>query len=373
MKNSHTVQVVSKAKSVQNQIVIQARTYENERNQTVLYVSVKLDNVPVMNARVTANFWHFSHVGGLMPVRAVELFDNGSGDPDIHKDDGVYSKYLILDKNGLYKLDIHVSSDTENEAYIKNDKVKYKKKDLGTFRRYLKNLQIIVSNVITPSLNIPPSRILNLLPVGIHASQLSIAWTAPGEDLDEGTATLYNLYQTSDSDTFYDISYTSVFLYSFPALQQSGRQETHVVNVTIFNQDLYLAVRAVDKDGNMGGMSNIIKVFVPKPVESLAFALNSSKPVREGLTNYQQQVILPSMMMMKYVIAGIAVMGSLVLMVAMVVLVYMKQKASLHSDTCSEDIDSEHYENDTIYEGFSIDDFDTRKIEQLDYYNKHIV
>ena len=206
----------------------------------------------------------------------------------------------------------HVSSDTENEAYIKNDKVKYKKKDLGTFRRYLKNLQIIVSNVITPIFKyIPPSRILNLLPVGIHASQLSIAWTAPGEDLDEGTATLYNLYQTSDSDMFYNRNYTSSFVYSFPALQQSGRQETHVVNVTIFNQDLYLAVCAVDKDGNMGGMSNIIKVFVPKPVESLAFALNSSKPVREGLSNYQQQLILPSMVIMKYVIAGIAVLGSL--------------------------------------------------------------
>ena len=40
-----------------------------------------------------------------------------------------------------------------------------------------------------------------------------------------------------------------------------------------------------------------------------------------------------------------------------------------HIVYCSEDIDSEHGENDTIYEGFSIDDFDTRKIEQLDYYN----
>ena len=103
--NSHAVQVVSKAGNISRQILITTKLYQVMNNMTVMNVIVRLNNIPVMNARVTCDIQHSSHAEDLTHVGREELFDNGAGDPDIHKEDGVYSKYLpqatFLDSGGF--------------------------------------------------------------------------------------------------------------------------------------------------------------------------------------------------------------------------------------------------------------------------------
>ena len=139
MRNSHAVQVISRARSVEHQIVITTKTNHNDNvikttddKPLVLYVTVKLNSLPVINARVTCDIHHYSHAGVITSVSRVELFDSGAGDPDIDKEDGIYSKYLTkVTKHGLYRLDIQVVSDQENKAFVYKNVIRKEKRKIG--------------------------------------------------------------------------------------------------------------------------------------------------------------------------------------------------------------------------------------------------
>ena len=96
-----------------------------------------------------------------------------------------------------------------------------------------------------------PSRIFDLSARGFKVDQLKFSWTAPGNKYDEGIPNFYSLYQTRDPNILYNSEdLNSAFLYSLPSTLPAGEKEILVLNVTSFNEQLYFAIRAVDKVSN---------------------------------------------------------------------------------------------------------------------------
>ena len=58
-RNSHSVQIVSKARNMKQQILITTKLYQAMNNMTVMNAIVKLNNLPVINARVTCDIQHW--------------------------------------------------------------------------------------------------------------------------------------------------------------------------------------------------------------------------------------------------------------------------------------------------------------------------
>ena len=75
VENSHTVQLVSKAKEPKDEIRIESKVKTSAVGATVLYVSVKLGTRPVLNAKVTCNI---RFLGEESSVQTAELVDNGA-------------------------------------------------------------------------------------------------------------------------------------------------------------------------------------------------------------------------------------------------------------------------------------------------------
>ena len=83
--NRHSVHVVSKAGNISQQILITSKLYQSVNNMTVMNVVVTLNNIPVINARVTCDIQYSSNAGDLTHVGREELSNIGAGDADIHK------------------------------------------------------------------------------------------------------------------------------------------------------------------------------------------------------------------------------------------------------------------------------------------------
>ncbi len=77
----------------------------------VIYAEVMQGNLPIIDALV--------EVVVMMPSgreEKIQLFDSGSGDPDVTRGDGIYSRYFAIEDAGIYKFQITVS-DNGNVAY----------------------------------------------------------------------------------------------------------------------------------------------------------------------------------------------------------------------------------------------------------------
>lgn len=77
----------------------------------VIYAEVMQGSLPILDAMVEVTVTPPSE-----RKQKIQLFDSGSGDPDVTKGDGVYSRYFGVDTPGMYRFDIRVS-DNGNTAY----------------------------------------------------------------------------------------------------------------------------------------------------------------------------------------------------------------------------------------------------------------
>lgn len=75
----------------------------------MVYCKVFKGNVPINDALVELTISLADHFVMKNKVERFLLLDNGS-EPDVTKNDGIYTKYLHLKEKGVYKLDIVASS-----------------------------------------------------------------------------------------------------------------------------------------------------------------------------------------------------------------------------------------------------------------------
>ena len=120
----------------------------------------------------------------------------------------------------------------------------------------------------------PPSRIgdlrgsANLEPdsTGI----LKLSFTAPGNDLDHGLVEDYTVLATRNRTelvTMKNISnHPEAVFDQFKTNLEAGKGVSLWSNFELFNEDIFVAVVAVDESGNTGKVSNVIKVHLEAPI-----------------------------------------------------------------------------------------------------------
>ncbi|XP_053549082.1 calcium-activated chloride channel regulator 1-like [Bombina bombina] len=257
----------------------------------VVYASVNQGLLPVKGAKVTATIESV-----MSSAVTLELLDNGAG-ADIVKNDGVYSRYFFnVTVNGRYNLKIRAESKQNRSrlafprshalyvpGYVENGVVDMNPPkpvisdddialDLGAFSRTASGGSFLVSAVPPgPQPDIyKPERITDLT-ANINESTIVLSWTATGDDLDQGSASGYDLRMSTrpkDLRDHFD-NCTSVNISSLTP-QPAGSSETFTFvpeNIVIANGTiLYFALIAFDEVPQKSDLSNLAQaaLFIPK-------------------------------------------------------------------------------------------------------------
>ncbi|XP_072276034.1 calcium-activated chloride channel regulator 1-like [Pyxicephalus adspersus] len=259
----------------------------------VVYASVSQGLLPVKGANVTAII---EPVSGAPFV--LELLDNGAG-ADIVKNDGVYSKYFTAFKNdgrhslrvrvegvkGRSRLTLPQSRALYVPGYVENGIITLNPSratvdddglDLGEFVRTASGGAFEVTNAsLYQKEDIFKPEKISDLDAKIENGSIHLSWTATGNDLDEGSASQYDLRMSTSPkdlrDSFdgsYQVNMTSVN----PQLAGSKESFSFVPeNVLISNGTiLYFALVAIDDASQKSDISNIAQaaLFIPPTPEA---------------------------------------------------------------------------------------------------------
>lgn len=278
-----------------NEAPIIAETYMNADTSSfptpmIIYATVTKGLAPVLGAKVTA---YIEPQNG--KVVTLQLLDNGAG-ADIIKDDGIYSRFFTdFSGNGRYNLKVRVDSQAKDSTaaapqsgalylpgYIENGtlitnppkpKVTVEDLNLGNFSRTASGGAFVVSNV--PSGPVPdvfkPSKISDLT-ADIAGLQVTLYWTATGDDEDKGNASRYDLRMGLNNDELVaNFENGTVVNISSLTPSPSGSRESFSFTpqgITIKNGTvLYFALVAIDKANLKSEPSNVARaaLFIPSP------------------------------------------------------------------------------------------------------------
>ena len=104
---------------------------------------------------------------------------------------------------------------------------------------------------------IPPATVADLAVAAVSSDTITLAWTAPGDDLASGTATSYDLrYATAGpvaSDADFD---NAAQAHGEPAPQLAGSAETFILTGLTPGTTYFFGIKATDDAGNVSGLSN---------------------------------------------------------------------------------------------------------------------
>ena len=189
----------------------------------------------------------------------------------------------------------------------------------------------------------PPGRITDLRMERIDPStnEVELGWTAPGNDFDSGTASIYEIRCYTDRSALND-SASAILVHASltPLPAAAGTWQRSSVAVPWPNQLFYYAVVAVDASANRGRVSNIVPVYIyeaPPPPTTLppppaaaadmdsgswnAAAANSSGAIRR---NASGQPLLTEQQL--YAISG-GVAGFLLLLLILTVVAVLSRRS----------------------------------------------
>ncbi|CAL4124268.1 unnamed protein product, partial [Meganyctiphanes norvegica] len=281
----------------------------------IIYAELKDDDVPILNARVVAKLKRLGTniTGSNFTPLYIDLFDNGFGDPDITKGDGVYSRYLsnlphLPGQSSHYELSVFADDNNKQASKpIQNPNLFKPNKELVCC-----GSRVNFENVVTvPSFQrsevygvlhmkndadnkdiFPPNRILDLqAAVNITSLVVTLQWTAPGDDYDWGRANNYEaVLATSWSDA---LLFIGEDIGGLPVPLSVGTEQSVEVIIEHYEQTLYIALKAKDEANNYGNSSNVVSIWIPLPptttisptsTESSISAGIHSEPLGHGLT-----------------------------------------------------------------------------------------
>ena len=344
--NQHTVQVVSGPRDAAEQLAVRLWTnlehYAVEVSQhtpVILYAEVKLGAAPVVEAAVTAEILAINQSGFVSALHRVPLLDGGNGDPDLRAQDGIYSRYLTQfpGGEGRYTVNIRVT-DNYGKAFAPmktygdtrsccQDKafMKISNQKLGSFSRIVKGDSFRL-HAISPG-SLPPSRVMNLaVDVLTDSRQLEFSWTSPGEDFDAGKPTSYQLFYSDQPASFYSRHRAQAELVeSFSASKSAGSRESKKISVAQFDKQLHYALLAVDSEGNLGEMSNVVAAYMPSPVIAEDAIKTSPHSSGRSVSGEALPSDKPSKILL-YLIVGIVGFIILCMMIVMIILLSFRRK-----------------------------------------------
>ncbi|XP_056329950.1 calcium-activated chloride channel regulator 1-like isoform X2 [Danio aesculapii] len=220
-----------------------------------------------------------------------QLLDNGIG-ADAFKDDGVYSRYYTQMKEGRSSLKVSVKSQDGQARFTLQKRggapyvpgyvvdgvvelnppkpsVSEELQEVESFTRTATGESFEVMGSITP--NFPPNKITDLS-AEIQDDAVLLSWTAPGEDLDQGTAESYQIRWSFDlkmlQQNFSDAHPVDT---SAVSPQVFGSVEQHAFNLSLPIQNgttLFFAIQSQDEQNAKSETSNIASAskILPSPI-----------------------------------------------------------------------------------------------------------
>ncbi|XP_059370713.1 calcium-activated chloride channel regulator 1-like [Carassius carassius] len=248
----------------------------------IVFAEVSQNYRPVINAEVLSTL--DSENGS---IHQLQLLDNGAG-ADAFQDDGVYSRYFTQMVNGRSSLKVRVKNQDGHtridvlyvHGCVINEQLNPQKPpvsdeplEVGNFTRTSTGESFEVKFSGTAPPNFPPNRITDLS-AEIQEDTVLLNWTAPGEDLDQGTAKSYEIRWSFDLKMLrfnfsngYSVNTTAV------TPQKAGSVEQHSFNLKITIQKgttLFFAVQTKDKQNAKSETSNIAQAskILPAPISS---------------------------------------------------------------------------------------------------------
>ncbi|XP_063867475.1 calcium-activated chloride channel regulator 2-like [Scylla paramamosain] len=301
---------VTSLPSANNDVMV--RVWTNQDSQTVIdvedhrpiiiYGEVKLRGAAVIDAAVKAKLQRLgtNATGGTYPEIHVPLLDLGTGDPDITRGDGVYSRYAPpLDGPARYAVELSVDAGQAVLAVAQthDHDVRHHRhsftKELA-FGSYGDNISCCGSvvpyarsrtresppftrQVTGPTLDIrkehvlnrdliAPAKIMDLVAwVNRSSGLVVLEWTAVGDDRDWGRASSYEGYVAS-SKSQAALKCTGERIRGLPGPSPATHKEKATVALVVHEKKvLWVCMRAVDRQGNKGPASNPAALWLPRP------------------------------------------------------------------------------------------------------------
>lgn len=279
------------------------RHYSVDNTEIIMYAKVSQDALPILNAEILVTV-DFVRTDGNTEDRTFQLRDLGTGYPDITKNDGIYSAYLI-----------HVPSDVDFftfnvKATHNNGQARIPKPFGGSihdkdgqaccgsalpemftipaqpFERHLIGQSLDVEKTFQDNVQqqqnnedpYPPSRISDLTLVNYLNDSLfaTLSWTAPGGDLNTGKAYRYEVrcFTTPDGLSEENFLTKGILmpenLLPYPA--EAGTKQTASISLPWANELFYYGIVAFDKDNNRGLVSNLAPAFIVEVTTSTSLA-----------------------------------------------------------------------------------------------------
>ncbi|XP_030834959.1 calcium-activated chloride channel regulator 4A-like [Strongylocentrotus purpuratus] len=278
---SVSVDVISKPRSdgvyppVVNSFLGTSIVYYTTAPLLEVYAYVHINYVPVIDATVIAEV--VSSTTG--DVTTISLLDNGLG-ADLIAGDGIYSAYFLdFSSNGRYGVKVDVNGYTANSS----ESALRSKRDTGTLTTPVPSLrfQRTTTAGVFQVENYSPDLIFDILaPSKItditsrertydENRNVTLTWSAVGDDLDQGTAAYYEL-RFSDNFTQIRTNFTSaaavndtdLILGNLSRVASSGTLESITILLPGQDSDAIFSfmIRAWDEAGNAGPLSNIVSV-----------------------------------------------------------------------------------------------------------------
>ncbi|XP_006190220.1 calcium-activated chloride channel regulator 2 [Camelus ferus] len=270
----------------------------------MIYAIVRKGFYPILNATVTATI----EPETADPV-TLELFDDGAG-ADVIKNDGIYSRYFFsFAVNGRYSLKVHVSHSPSVSAqahsaagshamyvpgYITNGNIQMNapSKSVGRSEKEQKwGFSRVSSGGAFSVLGVPagpqpdvfpPCKIIDLEAVKVE-EEVTLSWTAPGDDFDQGQANSYEIRISKSLQNIQD-DFNSAILVNTTKLnpQQAGTKEIFTFSPELFttgpeqqpngetqkSHRIYVAMRAIDRNSLKSAVSNIAQASLLIPPNS---------------------------------------------------------------------------------------------------------
>nr|XP_003479105.3 calcium-activated chloride channel regulator 2 [Cavia porcellus] len=310
-----------------------------------IYANVRRGFYPILNATVTA----IIEPGSGDPVM-LKLFDDGAG-ADVIKNDGIYSRYFFsFAVNGRYSLKVYVSRSASISTlvhsiagshamyvpgYITNGNIQMnapkksahrsEEEQKCGFNRVSSGGSFSVQGVPEGSHAdiFPPCKIIDLEAVKVE-EEVTLSWTAPGEDFDQGQATSYEIRISISLQNIQD-DFNNAILVNTSKLhpKQAGSKEIFKFSPRFFanglepqsereiqeNHRIYVAIRAMDRNSLKSAVSNIVQVSLPSPPKS------ASVPGRDHL-------------ILKGVLTAMSLIGIICLVITVTHYILNKKKCS---------------------------------------------
>ncbi|XP_048016191.1 calcium-activated chloride channel regulator 4A-like [Megalobrama amblycephala] len=289
ISQSLTITATSQAASADvPPIIVKTRMNQQFSDGTkplIVFAEVSQNYRPVINAEVWATLESDSG-----PAQTLQLLDNGAG-ADAFQNDGMYSRYFTKFKNGRSSLKVRVKNQDGQArftlekkscfppGYVVNGVVELNttkppvSEEVGNFTRTAtgESFEVVFTGTTPP--NFPPNKITDLS-AEIQEDSVLLNWTAPGEDLDQGTAKSYEIRWSYDLQMLRE-NFSNAHVVNTSAVLplEAGSAEQHSFNLSFTIQNgttLFFAVQSEDKQNAKSETSNIAQAskILPDPTPS---------------------------------------------------------------------------------------------------------